>query len=580
MRMVSRLKLTNVRSGITDVDVYKGFAYLGTDYAECEEGGQGLGVHVVDVRDPQKPRKVAFIPAQGRVGEGIHVFHAETPRFKGDLLVYSNESCDTDFGGISVVDVTNPRKPKMLADGVGDTDANDPADPTPLEIPNDVHSVMGWSPKGHAYAVMTDNFENLDVDIMDLTNPRQPRLIAETGFEEWPTLGIQRGLGDEAFHHDMWVKKINGNWLIMASYWDAGWVKLNVNDPSNPRFIDDSDYRNPDPLTGFQIPEGNAHQGTWSSGNRFFIGTDEDFSPFRIDPFTVLDGPNAGEYAAAEFGFTVAIADEYQDDQISGPTIYAGTACPAVQDDPATVEDEGDPGTAKDIIPADRLDAEEGEEKIAVILRGGCFFSEKIEAAEQAGYDAAIIANSHFGSSAGEFPDAYICGSKGHEYDPAINAICIGHRAFHLMFNQEPAFEGEDEPRIGTEGARISAASVFDGWGYTHLLNANTLEEIDAYAIDEAIDRRYTSDFGALTVHEVETDKRRGKNLAYFSWYAGGARVAKFGRRGMREVGHYIHPKGNDFWGVATRKRGKKRPLLFFSDRDYGLFILRYTGGQ
>ena len=59
-----------------------------------------------------------------------------------------------------------------------------PEDPTPLEAPNDVHSVMGWSTNNKAYAIMTDNFEFgiLDVDIMDLTNPRQPRLIAETGY--------------------------------------------------------------------------------------------------------------------------------------------------------------------------------------------------------------------------------------------------------------------------------------------------------------------------------------------------------------------------------------------------------------
>ena len=33
-------------------------------------------------------------------------------------------------------------------------------------------------------------------------------------------------------------------------------------------------------------PEGNAHQAEFTIDNRFFIGTDEDFAPYRTDEFT------------------------------------------------------------------------------------------------------------------------------------------------------------------------------------------------------------------------------------------------------------------------------------------------------
>lgn len=584
MKSLSKLKLGGT-SEITDVDVFRGYAYVGTDYALCKEaGGSGNGVFVVDIRKPRAPKKVAFIGGAARVGEGVHAFRARSSNFNGKLLVWSNETCDAEqHGGITVVDVTNPRRPAVLAAEVGDTDANDPADPTPLEDPNDVHSVMGWSDNGRIYAIMTDNFEagGLDVDIMDLTKPRRPRLIAETGLPEWPNISQQLAAGENPNHHDMWVKKIGGTWYAMVSYWDAGWVLLNLDDPANPQFVDDFDYAENDPeLPQFSPPEGNAHQGMWSADNKFFVATDEDFSPYRIDPFEITTGPNAGEYPAGEFGWTVPIALEYNDKQINGPTVYVGTACPAIADDPATPEDESDPGTAKDIPPASTLQADPGEEKIAVILRGACFFSQKVEAAELAGYDAVIIANSHAGSEAGEFPDAHLCGSKGHDYEPTINAICIGHRAFHLLFNQTPSYEGADEPAVGTQGEDVRAVAAFDGWGYAHLLNAKTLEAIDTYAVDEAIDKRYANGFGVLSAHEVETDKRRGKHLAYFSWYSAGARVAKFGARGIREVGHFIPQGGADFWGVSTVKRGKKRPLLVFSDRHFGIHILKYTGPQ
>ncbi|MFP5353230.1 MAG: PA domain-containing protein [Actinomycetota bacterium] len=591
MRKLGDLDLSRgVNSSITDVDAHKGYAYVGTDYAECEErGGAGrLGVHVVDVRNPRAPKKVAFIETNARNGEGIHAFSVNTPRFKGDLLLLSNESCDGfGEGGISVVDVTNPTRPRMLAQNVGDTDANDPEDPTPLEAPNDVHSVMGWSDGAKAYAIMTDNFEAgfLDVDVMDLTNPRRPRLVSETGYSEWTdAISPQLGFGDNPNQHDLWVKKIGGEWRAMISYWDAGWVLLDVDDPTNPTVLDDSDYATNDPeFPQFSPPEGNAHQGSWSSNNRFFVGTGEDFGAFRIDPFEITSGANAGqEFAASEFGWTVPISEEYAgEDQINGPTVYVGTACPAVEDDPATPEDESDPGTAKDIPDASTLDVAEGEERIAVALRGTCFFSLKVDEVQQKGYDAVIIANHHAGSGAGENPDAQLCGSQGHAFDPTINAVCVGHRAFHLIFEQTPTYEGADEPAIGTEGADVRAVAAFDGWGYAHLLNASTLEEIDTYTVDEAKERALVSAGGpVLSVHEVETDKRRGVNLAYFSWYGAGARVARFGSGGFRETGHFIDRGGNDFWGVETIKRGKRRPLLLFSDRDFGLYILKYTGPQ
>jgi hypothetical protein len=151
-------------------------------------------------------------------------------------------------------------------------------------------------------------------------------------------------------------------------------------------------------------------------------------------------------------------------------------------------------------------------------------------------------------------------------------------------------------PAIGTLGERLRVqGGVFDGWGYLRLHDAQTLEEIDSFAIPEALDPDFASGFGNLTVHEVKTDPRRGKNLAYSSYYDAGLRVLSFGPDGMEEVGHYIHSDGNDFWGVFPvcadqclrndRDLGRgshnaKRPLLLMSDRDSGLWIFRYTGHE
>jgi len=118
---------------------------------------------------------------------------------------------------------------------------------------------------------------------------------------------------------------------------------------------------------------------------------------------------------------------------------------------------------------------------------------------------------------------------------------------------------------------------VFDGWGYTHLYDANTSEELDAYAIPEAMDERYANGFGDLTVHEFATDPTT--NLAYSSYYAGGMRVFQFSRAGgLTPVGKFIDEDGSNFWGVEAFTDAAGNRLIAGSDRDFGLQIFKYTG--
>jgi hypothetical protein len=200
--------------------------------------------------------------------------------------------------------------------------------------------------------------------------------------------------------------------------------------------------------------------------------------------------------------------------------------------------------------------------------------------AQEAGYDAVVIANHHAGSGFGENPDASLCGSQGHDFTPEIAAACTGHRAFHLLFNTTPEYEGPDDdaPPIGTLGEDIQASALFDGWGYVRLLDRNSLEEIDAYAIDEALDPDFAFGFGDLSVHEVAVDPVE-QGLAYLSYYSGGLRVIRYGDRGIKEVGHYFDKKGNDFWGVEVHFLPKTHEkLILASDRDSGLWIFKFTG--
>jgi hypothetical protein len=579
--LVGMADLTNVAGGISDVGTLGKFAYLGAFNPECAggPGAQGTGVHVVDISDPANPTKVEFIPAHANsyVGEGVQAIHMETEDFTGDVLVHNNEPCNAAApfeGGISIWDVTDPTNPSKLAGGVGDS--------TPAFSPNingvhSVHSTFAWfvPETGRAYAMMADNQETADVDIIEITDPSNPVMVSETGFDDWPDARTPLANGDTVFNHDFQIKRIGTKWLALVSNWDAGWVILDVTDPATPVFMNDSDYPTPDPLTGFDIPEGNAHQAWWSTNNQFILGTDEDFSPTRTS-CAMETGANAGPTPCGEFGFTPDIGTLFPSG-FSGTTVWGGSGCNEDVDGNGT-------GDRAEVL-ADHTQAQTGADAI-VFTRGVCFFSDKIHTGELAGYTMVFVGQSHAGSRLGLLPDGFFCGGQGSPIDGTAAAGCIGHRAMHNLFNDSPEYTGGDTldmPAKGTLGDRIFAqGGVFDGWGYVHLLNANTLGEIDAYAVPEALDPAFQSGFGNLTVHEVQTDPRTNVNLAYFSYYDAGFRVAKFGKNGIHEVGHFIAEGGNDFWGVeptqALNPAGGGAPLLLMSDRDSGLWILRYTG--
>jgi hypothetical protein len=564
--------------------------------ANSEAGGinnPDAGAWVIDISDPANPRQVSFIPhsQDSAPGEGMQVVALETKSFKGWVLVMNNEQCGKNGkGGVSLFDVTDPLNPVKLSEHFGDRGQADA---------NDIHSASAWQAGDKAYVVVVDNFEATDIDILDITNPKRPRLIAEYNLNQLsggqidqPEIGLQ-----ESSLHDMIVKKIGDKYVMLVSYWDGGYVYLDVTNPANARILGDTDFTNPDPqlleATKGRIvlpPEGNAHQAEFTADNRFFIAADEDFSPYRQD-FTIDTGPNAGTYPAGEFGWTVPVLS-LPDKKLNGPTVYGGYGCPQGGDTPLRSA----------LFPAGSLAP--GEEAILVLQRGpvgdpsvnydACFFSEKVEAAQNAGWDAVIIANHHVGAQGGAAPDAAFCGGQGHEFEIKISAVCIGHRAMHLLFNDDPAYDSAhaSEPVIGTAGEKVSFTPSFDGWGYVHLYDANTLAELDTYAIPEAHDESKAFGFGDLTVHEVATHRTLW-NRAYLSYYAGGVRALQIQRCGKREsctwklveTGGYLDPQGNDFWGVETFLRdvngdGKPETYVLGSDMDSGLWIFRDSTAQ
>jgi hypothetical protein len=578
-----------LRNGeIADLAVHKGYAYLNSwDSTACNRGG----VYVVDIRDPAHPEEVSYIPPIQPFyhGEGAHAISMDTPQFKGDLLAVNDETWGSNLantcgppdltgGGFDLYDVTDPTHPKVLVQGAGDRDAGTPDDTSDdTARGNSFHSVFVWQAGPRAYLVASDNIELTDVDIFDITDPKHPVQVGDFDLAEMfpQILDGEQSNGGAVFNHDMIVKKIGDRYRLLASYWDAGYVQLDVTDPAHPVYVTDTTFSAEDPLfpgSGL-TPEGNAHEAEFSFDNQFFLAADEDFAPFRAGAFTI-DG---AEFPAAGVSGGASAAS-LPDHTLNGPTYYGGYGC----NESAPIP------TRASINPV----LAPGEEAIIVLQRGpvddpaapdpevACFPGEKARNAIAAGWDAVLLTNRHLGS---EDLDEPYCGAGDFE-DQVIVTLCTTHAGFHEIFGitdddfSLPVPEGH-HPALGTAGKKVRGESELDGWGYAHLYDAKTSELLDSYAIPEALDPRFAFGFGDLTIHEFATDPT--EPLAYAAYYGGGMRVFRFSRAdGLVPTGKFIDDDGNgsNFWGVEQFTGSDGERYIAGSDRDFGLQIFRYTG--
>jgi hypothetical protein len=563
------------------VDFAGKYAYMarwgGSKCPGPEKGGQGNpdgGSYVIDISNLSAPKEVGFIATHQDtlVGEGQQYVEITTPKFSGPVLVMNHELCGKNGkGGWSLWDVSAPLKAKRLSENTGDFSLD--ADKNTPHKPNQTHSAFVWDAGSRAFLVSVDDEEATDVDIYEITDPKKPVLLGEfnisVGFDDDPPLD-QPALGlTETFFHDVVVKFVDGDWLMLLSYWDGGWVILNVDDPANPTFVDDYDYQSVDPelfaqTGGSLTPEGNAHQAEFSADNRFVIGTDEDFGPSR--------GQVAFEDGTFRAGSGGPAPQIEPGDTITGTARFVGRACI------------GDPAPP----------AAGAANRIAVVERGLCTFSEKLANIEAAGGYVAVVIMNREGNDPVNTPctgffNPFVEG----EIPVLFVGRDVGFAIFDLPYDDAACTDANVQLAtipLGTLGDELTLSAVFDGWGYVHLLDRATLTDLDTYAIPEAMDPDFADGFGALSVHEVAFDPVDSMR-AYLSYYSGGLRALDISCPSppsttgctLVEVGGFIDPDtdgtgadpgGNEYWGVETRTINGQT-YVFASDLDGSLWIFR-----
>lgn len=146
--------------GHVDSTCYREAAALGFDVADpAADGGGKLGIFIVDITSPSKPRTVSFIPvAQGSHNTTVHP--------SGDWIYNSNSDLITSLQpAIEVFDIRNPAQPKKAGElsftglpGLG----------------TESHDITFSEDGTRAYSAALSHGV-----IIDTTNPAWPRVISE-----------------------------------------------------------------------------------------------------------------------------------------------------------------------------------------------------------------------------------------------------------------------------------------------------------------------------------------------------------------------------------------------------------------
>ena len=608
--VIGRDLLTGVTEGLyTDVWSHKGYAYIGSfQEPDCTRAG----VFIVDIAQavanyPQSMEGAMVAQIKSAPNTRVNDVKVHTVTFQNksrDVLILTEEKCGN---------LTGSGKKQLGQGGISLWDVTDPTNPHALKqhfLDSEIHNTFAWTTEnGKSYLIAVDDIELDDVIIVDITKPQAPKEVGRTGIGTWlgedPILSYPKiaddgqlftGVFRAPLLHDVWVEEVAGRWQAVLSYWDAGFVTLDVEDPTQPFVIGDSTYPDPDPIYKTSPAEGNGHAAVIGGDQGQYIWAgDEDFDPFRNQ---VIGSNQAGHLGTQGDAVPQVLPGE----NLMGEGVFVGRACNSI--DPAP------PGGA-----------------VAIIERGDCSFTTKVGSAEAAGYDGVVVFNNagdNVGCESsvsmiveGGIPAFFIPRSDGFDVlglaDQYDASTCTGSgtdQGDSLLANI-----------FGQSFGTTTLESTFDGWGYFYALNnlqggtttlappsvpgespdnrelldIDYLGTLGYFAPQELINPDLAIGAGDLTMHNVEGDPLTAGQIpdfnagprSFISWYSAGMRAVEYrpghwhtGNGGVfswnvHEVGQFIAEDGSNFWGVHVDELDGQQ-IILGSDRNTGLWIFTF----
>ena len=275
-----------------DVWVHAGYAYVGNwGFQDSANGSKNRfcpgpaesGVAVIDVRTPSSPSVVSVLQNPvGTSAEDVVVHRAPYGPYAGrDIATAGIQWCggpraDPDAEhGLMLWDVTNPASPVEIgflrtaccARGVHEFEVESRSDLgrtfAYASVPTSRYPDAG-SPSGYR-----DVNGDGDFRLFDITNPAAPFQVSDWGIQDigGPFSAGQGCDPDANYGHG--VEPSEDGKLAFLSYWDSGFIRLDLTNPANPVFTGRTVY----PANA----DGDAHSSQYDEENQLLFAADEDF---------------------------------------------------------------------------------------------------------------------------------------------------------------------------------------------------------------------------------------------------------------------------------------------------------------
>jgi hypothetical protein len=272
-----------------DVWVHEQHAYVGSwGFSDWNTGGEQRfcpdaerGVAVIDARNPSAPvERARLLNPRGTSVEDVVVYSAPYGPLAGrDIAVAGIQVCggprtdESFFRGLMAWDVTDPARPEKLgrlSTGCCTRGLHE------LEVQHrdDLGKTFVYAsvpaseyPDGET---RRDRQGRGDFRLIDVTNPTLPVEVSNWGVHRNLGGPPAEGLGcdpDPEFGHS--VEPSADGRRAFVSYWDSGFIELDVTDPATPVFVTRAAYE----LTA----DGDGHSSNFDEDRNLLFSADEDF---------------------------------------------------------------------------------------------------------------------------------------------------------------------------------------------------------------------------------------------------------------------------------------------------------------
>ncbi|HEU0303738.1 MAG TPA: hypothetical protein VFR32_04080 [Gaiellaceae bacterium] len=283
MTVVGHTNLGN-RGFNGDVWVHEGYAYVGhwgfQDWATgndrfCPETPDN-GVAVVDVSDPSDPVRVATLQNPAGTSAEDVVVYDDGAR---DIAVAGIQWCggsrydeDADRGLMlwDVTDAANPVEIGYLNTGCCTRGVHE------FEVEHHPNGTFAYAtvptsryPDANTASGYRDENGDGDFRMIDITDPGNPVQVSDWGIQDigGPFFAGQGCDADANYGHG--AEPSEDGTLVFLSYWDSGFIALDVSDPAAPVFLGRTVYAADE--------DGDAHSSNYDDGSGFLYTADEDF---------------------------------------------------------------------------------------------------------------------------------------------------------------------------------------------------------------------------------------------------------------------------------------------------------------